>query len=180
MLNKDLFNENGHLKESAFLLEEQGMLTDEESYLFLCHIESCDECGGKYLELLSASELTEPPPELSDNIMAEIGKINEKRSDKKILAVQFVKLAVAVCLTMVLFFGGVSDGIVKLSKEQIMPYFTATKNERPSPPKTENPKEEAFRGLGSNFGKRFNEVADLINNSFREDANNERKSTTNI
>lgn len=63
MLNENLFNKNGHLKESAFLMEEQNALTEEESYLFLCHIENCGECMEKYLEYISETELIEPSQE---------------------------------------------------------------------------------------------------------------------
>lgn len=98
--------------------------------------------------------------------------MREKRSEKKALIIQFVKLAVAVSLTMVLFFGGIADRIVNLTEEQI-------KFEIPQRQEQENKKDNAFREIGESFNRYFFETADLINNSFRGDAKNERKSTTN-
>lgn len=171
MDKKTLFNENNHLKETAFLMEEQGMLTKEESYLFLCHIESCSECMGKYIEYVEQGAQIEPPSELISNISKEAKKVREKRNEKKTLIIQLVKLAVAVCLTMVLFFGGISDRILNLTEEQLKLEFPIAG--------TEKPKNDALKEIGENFDRYFYEAADFINNSFRGDAKDGRKSTTN-
>lgn len=114
-----LYFTDGHLTPAAFAALDEGILSDEDRELFLAHLENCASCMDRYIELLTDDVLTAPPDGLEDRIMeavrAEQQQVEPSR-ERKILAIKIAKLAIAVCLTMVLFFGGVFDFIGNTSK----------------------------------------------------------------
>lgn len=110
---------NGHLTPEAFAALEAGVLSDEDRELILAHLETCADCMNDYIATLTDDALIEPPEGLEERIMCAVRAEQPQDSPqkkRKVLAIQFMKLAVAVCLTMVLLFSGVFDFIGNTSK----------------------------------------------------------------
>lgn len=152
MLNETLFC-NGHLTPLAFLLLESDALDDKEKELLLFHIIKCDKCMQEYTQSLTEELLIEPPSGLEQKIIKAVEVEYEKKRNSKILSVQFVKLAIAVCITMVMLIGGVFDYIGNVPNEMM--------KEKPQ----KNQKACFITQLGQDFSQAFNDFAYSFNNS---------------
>ena len=98
-----------HCSSETFLLLENGGLTAEERSRILQHLEECVDCMDAYMDSLSEEVLLEPPEGMEQRILQAVSREKRKKKESKVLAIQFVKLAVAVCLTLVMMAGGVFD-----------------------------------------------------------------------
>ena len=83
-------------------------LADREALLL--HLEECIPCMNQYLAALEEGRLEEPPPGMEERILQALRE-DARRRRRKILFVNTAKLAVAVCLTMVLSLGGVFNAL---------------------------------------------------------------------
>jgi hypothetical protein len=160
MLDKSYYA-NGHLTQLAFLMLEAGVLTEEERELMLTHLSSCDECMERYVNSLTEDTLLEPPTTLEQDILSRISEQNIKQKQTKILAMQFVKLGIAVCITMVLFIGGIFDFITSVPqpKEETKPKVSQSK----------------FVDFSNKMTDGFNQFAYHFNNSIKGENKNESK-----
>ncbi|MEG0691886.1 MAG: hypothetical protein RR444_02265 [Oscillospiraceae bacterium] len=171
MLDKIYFS-NGHLTSLAFFMLENGELDLEEKQLILAHISSCQECMANYVESLTEESLLEPSDGLSDRIMNAIHSEQETKKNTKILAMQFTKLGVAVCLTMVIFFSG-ALGFTLGPPERIENEAQITQ-EKPKFEEKDH-KTDLFNSISSSFNRGFLGFADQINLGFKGDAKNGAK-----
>lgn len=160
MLDKSYYA-NGHLTQLAFLMLEAGALTEEERELVLTHLSSCNDCMQLYVESLSEDTLMEPPEMLEQNILKHISSHNIKKKQTKILTMQFVKLGIAICITMVLFVGGIFDFMTSVPPPK----------EEPKPQESQN----QFLDFANSFNNGFNEFAHNFNNSIKGEKKNESK-----
>lgn len=85
-------------------------LSDEDPILLLSHLESCRECMSRFLDTLEEDRLLTPPEGLEVRIAVAVSEEYAKQTTgkraRRARVLQITKLAVAVCLTMVLFYGG--------------------------------------------------------------------------
>lgn len=98
---------DGHLTGEAFAELDAGELSVQDRKLLLTHLEDCIGCMDDFLETLTEESLIEPPDGMEDRILAAVREEAGKQKQSRILLLKITKLAVAVCLTMVLFAGGV-------------------------------------------------------------------------
>lgn len=168
-----IYFKNGHLTPMAFLLLESDGLSEEERELIATHLSECDECMNAYLESLTETELEEPSEDLSKRIVQQVELASEKRKDRKIIMMQFFKLGIAVCITVVMLFGGVFDVIANLP-EQSKPEQSIEQSE------PEQSSHSKFIELNRFFHSGFNDIASKFNNSFIrwEEKKNSKKDTS--
>lgn len=161
MLDKTYYV-NGHLTQLALLMLETGALTAQERELVLTHLSNCEECMQLYLDNLTEEALIEPPENLEQNILAGISNESKKKRQSKIITMQFVKLGIAVCMTMVLLVGGIFDFIT---------FVPPTDNQPPKPQQ----KQHQFFNFSNQFMDGFNQFAYNFNNSIKGEKENESK-----
>lgn len=169
-ISKEYFS-NGHLTPLALLMLEVGGLSDDERELILTHILACDECMETYTESLTDDALVEPPQGLESKILKEVDETASKKQESKVLAIQFTKLGIAVCLTMVLMFGGAFDFIKNMD---------FTEKHPPIPNNTIRVEARLGETISYKFNKGFNEFASSINSgSFITDMLKQKKDESN-
>ena len=160
-----------HLTPEAFDALDAGELTDEERALMLAHLESCRGCMSDYIDRLADGVLLEPPDGLEERIGAAVRAewteelVAERR--KKARIIQFTKLAVAVCLTVVVSVGSFQlTGILRgRNFVEFKPSATAQQAAVPPeqrPEEGENPLAGFVRGISQGFSQ----FADAINFGF--------------
>lgn len=169
MLDK-LYYKDSHLTSLAFLMLDNDELNLEEKQLVLAHINTCDKCMDKYIESLTDESLLEPNSNLASKIINAIDSQEHVKKGTKVLTIQFVKLAVAVCLTMVIFFSG-ALGITLNTPHHIQNNIDTTQSEKPKPKvEKDNNKFDFFDSFTSSFNRGFSGLADQINIGFKGDA----------
>jgi len=89
---------------------EEGLSLSERK-LLLSQLESCPEYMDAYLETLTEDVLLSPPEGMEARILDAIHLETLRQRRDRSLAMQIVRLAVAVCLTMVLSVGGVFQAL---------------------------------------------------------------------
>lgn len=99
----------GHLTAEAFQWLDTGETDVLVRERMLTHLDDCPACMDHYLEVLTEETLLEPPEGMEERILYCIHEDYSRRKKGKIIFVKATKLTVAVCLTMVLFAGGVFD-----------------------------------------------------------------------
>lgn len=100
-----MYRPEEHPSKELYAQLEQGLAPMEREAL-LEHLEACIPCMDRYLARLEEDPLLEPPPGMEDRIIQAVREDFRLRR-RKIIFVNTAKLAVAVCLTMVLSLGGV-------------------------------------------------------------------------
>lgn len=164
MLNQLYFN-HGHLTALAFLMLETGELSQDEKSQILFHLSECDECMQSYVDSLTETSLIEPPAELEANIIQAVVSENDKKRTSKVLSIQFVKLGIAVCITMVMFFGGVFEFIGDMPIK--MAENTTQKEDTPN----------ALFEFTNSISDSFNKFAFSFNSSMHPDSTEKFKSS---
>lgn len=104
MLHEQYFCD-GHLTDAAFAALDEQTLTMPERELLLAHLESCPVCMERWLDGVAAQPLSEPPAGMEERILDAVSREGAKRKQGRIRVIQFTKLAIAVCLTMMLTVG---------------------------------------------------------------------------
>lgn len=104
---QELFK-GGHITDTALLAISCDLLELEEKQLLLSHIGSCEECRAAFI-LDMETDLMEDElvPQLEQSmlfLMEEEKKLQEEKKNR-FRFVQITKLAIAVCLTLVMFTG---------------------------------------------------------------------------
>jgi len=84
-------------------------LSEKKQLLF--YLESSPACMDAYLETLTEDALLSPPEGMEERILDAVHLETLRRRRDRSLAMQLVRLAVAVCLTMVLSLGGVFQAL---------------------------------------------------------------------
>ena len=163
MLDKMYFC-NGHLTALAFLMLEHDGLDCEEKQLILAHISDCDDCMELYLESLTEDSLLEPSEDLPNRIMNVIQSQQETKKATKTLIIQFTKLGIAVCLTMVIFFSGAFG--FTIGSPYHMEYSEPIVQEDFAD-KEYQEKESIFSSISNSFNESFIGFADKINLGFK-------------
>lgn len=174
MLDK-LYFFNGHLTSLALFMLESDELNLDEKQLLLSHIGNCESCMNEYVDSLTEDSLIEPSESLTTRIMEAVYTENEEKKNSNIIAIQFVKLAIAVCLTMVIFFSG-ALGFSIGSNQRIDNEISYSQQQKPKP-NQENKEHRAglFDNIASNLNRGFSGLADKINIGFKGDAQNGAK-----
>lgn len=170
--NNKYFNK-GHVTPLAFLLLESGGLSEKEKKEILYHITVCDDCMTLYVESLDCEFIVEPPKEMESKILSAVSNEKQKKRTRKTMAIQFVKLGIAVCITMVLFVGGIFDIVVEAPNKMIK-YAQSVQeqsNQQPVKPKEEEIKENK-PSLADNLNDAFISFADFFNNPQRPEKTN--------
>lgn len=104
---QELFK-GGHITETALLAISCDLAETEELQLILSHIGSCEECRERFILDMETNLLPEEEiPQMEQSVLYLIEEEKEKQAEKKnrFRFVQITKLAIAVCLTMVMFTG---------------------------------------------------------------------------
>ncbi len=162
MLDNAYFK-NGHLTALSFLMLDSGELSDREKELILYHLSNCNECMMKYVDSLTEDTLIDPPSGLEQKIL---NKISSQRTNKKhgnSIAIQFVKLAIAISITMVLFVSGVFELIESFPTEMI-------KNNR-----EKQIEQSQSTKITDDISNSFNQFAQKFNNFYKGEKKHERK-----
>lgn len=102
---------NGHITALSFLQLEAEQLSDSAREIIAFHLSSCETCMEQYLDSFTNDTMVTPPETLEPQIMSYIAAHDNKKQQTKIMVMQFLKLSVAVSLTMAMIFGGVFDRI---------------------------------------------------------------------
>lgn len=98
---KELFDNDGHLTDIAFMLLDSNKLDDLQRLEIAEHNSFCDECLDRYIGYVEKSELMIP-----SELMKK--KINNKIfvNNKKICLNQYISVAIAACFTMIFWITG--------------------------------------------------------------------------
>lgn len=156
---------DGAPNRSGLPEQRQGM-SPEDRILLLTHLENCRDCMAEFMDTLPEAELLPPPEGLTDRILGAVREEQrrkpERRAVRRAKIAQFVKLGIAVCLTMVMFYG--VNGILGLRENwdlvQAPPYASPN---TPAPPAEDDFWTDVARG----FDQGFTKFADAINTGFR-------------
>ncbi len=168
MLDKVYFS-NGHLTSLAFFMLENDGLDKGEKQLILAHISNCQECMTRYVDSLTEDSLIEPSNGLSNRIMDTIHSEQNTKKHTKILVMQFVKLGVALSLTMVIFFSG-ALGFGLGTHTHIQDNMQQIEQQKKPISEVKESKHDFFNSLTSNLNRSFFGFADQINIGFKGDA----------
>lgn len=150
-------------------------LTQEDRVLLLSHLESCRECMSRFLDTLEEGCLLTPPEGLEDRVAAAVAEESvrqtEGRRAHRARILQITKLAVAVCLTMVLFYGG-SIALWMKRNPALVQCPEQTTQEEHHADRRPNEEKRADSGsfltdLGRSISDGFLQFADLLNNEFQ-------------
>lgn len=98
----------GHFDKYIFTLLNHDLLAEEEKIDVLEHLDYCSDCMELYLDSIDELCCATPDAALEPTIVSAIAayKEDQKKKKRKITFFQSAKLAMAVCLTMVMFWGG--------------------------------------------------------------------------
>lgn len=158
MLDQTYFD-NGHLSSVALYSLVNGTLSPRDTQLLLIHLEHCPACMDAYITALDTAELESPPQDLEQKVLERLEEASP-RQDKSPLSAGIWKLAVAVSLTMLLFFGNVFH-LLYTSSENLAQQITIS---------SEQPKENKLSQFASGFQQGFNELINRFNDLFDTDA----------
>lgn len=150
---------NGHITALSFLQLESEQLSDSAREIILFHLNGCETCMERYLDSLTEESMVTPPDDLEPQIMAYISMHDNKKQQTKILVMQFLKLSLAVSLTMVMLFSGVFEKIGSVPSG-IIDSIKAIEQVAPKPTKPEAVREEKNPGIS------FIDIADGIQGGF--------------
>ena len=158
---------DGHLTAEAFSALDREELSVDERYLFLSHLENCRSCMDDYTDYLTDESLLSPPEGLQNRIAGEIKKEYTTRRRSKTIALQVGKLAVAVCLTMVFFLGGVFEFINSTGKVDPQVAAPPSSEQMRKKPKEVKPRDNKLAEIASGFNAGFSKFAELFQTDFR-------------
>ncbi len=153
----EIYFQAGHITRDAFAMLEKGQLSPEEREQLLAHMQNCPHCMDDFMDGLTEDSLMEVPAGLEPRILCAVEEEDEKRKarEKKIIAVKITKLAIAVCLTMVLFTSGVFSYIGGAQQRMLDRQNQAAQNQtvgkEPLHSRKENRLDEFWNSINSGF-----------------------------
>lgn len=100
----NIFNKNGHLSKWALTALKSGILSEVELLRAISHIADCESCANIYADSFSPDELTEVPPDFTDEVKRNLHS-DKKQSEEFVF--YSLKVITAVCLSLVIVFSGV-------------------------------------------------------------------------
>lgn len=165
MLDQRYF-ENGHLSQTALDALAMGTLSPHGTHLLLIHLEHCPSCMDAYIATLDTVPLEQPPEDLEQHILEQVEQVSHSRNSSSV-AIGFLKLAVAVCLTMLLFFANVFDRVFT-SSEHLAQYLAVA---------SEASGENQWAAFASGFQQGFSDLINRFNDLFNGDASNNETQT---
>lgn len=176
MLNKEYYIDS-HLTNKAFDALLKNKLSQEEKILILSHIDYCDECMEHFVNVAESNiDESKETKELEQKIMFLVKVQSEQKKEKKVLVVQFVKLAVAVSIMFTIFFSGslsmISDKDVSVNRDEKSNRILFMLNSEIEQ-KDNNQKENSFITFTDNLKRKFYDFSDMINYGFKGDAEND-------
>lgn len=98
---KELFDKEGHLTDTAFVLLDNNKLDDLQRLEIAEHNSFCDKCLDRYISYVEKSELMTPSELMKKKIENKIFVIN-----KKLCLNQYISIAIAACFTMLFWVTG--------------------------------------------------------------------------
>lgn len=158
MLDQTYFD-NGHLSSVALDSLVNGALSPRDTQLLLIHLEHCPACMDAYITALEGVPLEEPPADLEQRVLDRVAQTPPHRNRAPV-AVGILKLAVAVCLTMLLLFGNVFH-LVFTSSENLAQHLAVT---------SEASGESHWTAFASDFQQGFSDLINRFNHLFDRDA----------
>ena len=169
----ELYFRSGHLTAAAFAMLDCGGLTEEERILVLTHLEQCRDCMDGYVASLVDDALLVPPEGLEERIAGTVQEEYLIQKKKKTKLIQISKLAVAVCLTMVLSLSGLFPLLGGSTKKQ-SPGSPQTTYQAPEP-KEYKPRENTLSDISGTINSNMNKFAAIFRNGFNfgGDGNND-------
>lgn len=162
MLDQEFFCHR-HLTTDAYAALEADVLTLRDRELILLHLENCEKCMDSYLECLTEESLIKPPEGLNERIMEAVICEPQKRASGSNF--RFLKLAVAVCLTMLLFTGGgLLDYLSKVPNEMHSAKLPVVEESISPPTFKKNPLAKYLNGFQQEFNKFARDIMFSFNN----------------
>lgn len=98
---KELFDNDGHLTDIAFMLLDSNKLDDLQRLEIAEHNSFCDECLDRYIGYVEKSELMIPSEVMKKKIENKI-----LVSNRKLYLNQYISVAIAACFTMLFWVTG--------------------------------------------------------------------------
>ena len=120
-----------------------------------------------YTDHLTDESLLSPPDGLQDVIAGEIKKEYTAHRRGRVIALQTGKLAVAVCLTMLFFWGGVFEFINGAGRIAPPAAPQQASGETLKKPKEIKPRDNKLAEIAYGFNTRFSKFAELFQTDFR-------------
>lgn len=158
MLDKSYF-QNGHLTPAVFEALQAETLPQEDRILVLTHLENCSVCMDAYLDSLAAGAILDPPQDMEKEILSAVHAERTRRKGAKVRRIQYTKLAVAVCLTMVLSVGGFFQLQGRAASKPVKYEKPAVEQEAVTPPKPGF----SFDTFWDSINEGFYQFADFFN-----------------
>jgi hypothetical protein len=99
----NIYDEDGHL--SQFILEslKEGNLPEVELIQAVSHMADCESCANAYADSFNSSELSDVPLGFADEVKR---KLSLKKQNNRQFVAYSMKVAVAVCASLVIVFSG--------------------------------------------------------------------------
>ena len=109
------FKNNGHISDYGFTV----LLSNSEDTLAALelseHISFCDECCGRYANLLCDDVLISPPVPIAKTVISRLKNTLRLRVFNK-----YCRAGIAACLAMALWFGGINSGVITVSSTEYL------------------------------------------------------------
>jgi hypothetical protein len=109
-----------HLSDTDLTALKEGRLNEREALALSSHISCCSLCAGRLVSCFSEDELLKVPAGFNESTLA---LLKPEKENKMQLLFYSIKVAAAVCATLVLIFSGALNFIEKLN-EKIQDYGT--------------------------------------------------------
>lgn len=159
---------DNHLSEQDISALVGGGLSDRDTYLLLLHLEDCRGCMDRYIDAVSECEPESPPDGLNEGILSRLKTSNPQTTRTQIVIVNIVKLGIAVCLTLLLFFSGTFEQIGRST--QTLVGLISVKSQ-PSLPQD---KSDGWSRLTDEINTSFSDFAGHFNNLLKGEERNEQ------
>lgn len=159
---------DNHLSEQYISALVGGGLSDRDTYLLLLHLEDCRECMDRYIDAVSECVPESPPDGLNESILSRLKTSNPQTTRTQIVIINIVKLGIAVCLTLLLFFSGTFEQIGRST--QTLVGLISVKSQ-PSLPRD---KSDGLSRLTDEINTSFSDFAGHFNNLLKGEERNEQ------
>jgi hypothetical protein len=109
-----------HMSDAVLIALKEGRLNEKEALAVSSHISCCSLCADRLASCFSEDELLEVPAGFNESTMA---LLKPEKENKRQVLFYSIKVAAAVCATLVFIFSGALNFIEKLD-EKIRDYGT--------------------------------------------------------
>lgn len=109
-----------HLSDTDLTALKEGRLNEKEALVLSSHISCCGLCAGRLASCFSEDELLKVPVGFNESTLA---LLKPEKENKRQVLLYSIKVAAAVCATLVFIFSGTLNFIEKLD-EKIQDYGT--------------------------------------------------------